>query len=109
MHVVIDVCEEQCHASVHVVIGVRIVLCCPLEHNSTFLAFYFVPNSHCCHAVIVHPTFTCCLFSHVFAPYSHDILGVVFKQKKETWVKCSKRSENVETLANTNFFNVNHN
>ena len=65
MHVVIDVRVVQCHASVHVVIGVRIVLCCPLVHNSTFLAFYFVPNSHCCHAVIVHPTFTCSHFSHV--------------------------------------------
>ena len=60
MHVVIDVRVVQCHASVHVVIGVRIVLCCPLVHNSTFLAFYFAPNSHCCHAVIVHPTFTFC-------------------------------------------------
>ena len=65
MHVFIDVCVVQCHASVHVVIGVRIVLCCPLVHISTFLAFYFAPNSHCCDAVIVHPTFTCSHFSHV--------------------------------------------
>ena len=43
MHVVIDVCVVQCHASVHVVIGVRIVLCCPLVHNSTFLAFVSYP------------------------------------------------------------------
>ena len=43
MHVVIDVCVVQCHASVHVVIGVRIVLCCPLVHNSTFLAFISHP------------------------------------------------------------------
>ena len=42
MHVVIDVCAVQCHASVHVVIGVRIVLC-PLVHTSTFLAFISHP------------------------------------------------------------------
>ena len=65
MHVVIDVCAVECHAIMQVVIGVRIVMCCPLVHNSTFLAFYFVPNSHCCHAVTVHPTFTCSHFSHV--------------------------------------------
>ena len=48
-----------------VVIGVRIVLCCPLVNNSTFLTFYFVPNSYCCHAVAIHPTFTCGPFFHV--------------------------------------------
>ena len=35
-------------------------------HNSIFLAFYFVPNSHCCHAVLIHPTFTCSHVFHVF-------------------------------------------
>ena len=59
----------ECHANMDVVIGVRIVLCCPLIHNSTFLASYFVPNSHCCHAVVIHPTFTC---SH-FSPVLHRI------------------------------------
>ena len=42
MQIVIDVCVVQCHASVHVVIGARNVLCCPLVHNSTFLAFSFL-------------------------------------------------------------------
>ena len=37
----VEVCAVQCHASVHVVIDVRIVLCGPLIHNSTFLAFNF--------------------------------------------------------------------
>ena len=62
MHVVINVCVVQCHASVHVVIGVRIVLCCPLVHNSTFLAFYFVPNSHCNKFIQLLPV---AIFSHV--------------------------------------------
>ena len=43
IHVVIDVCVVEYHASIDVVIGVRIVLCCPLVNNSTVLAFYFVP------------------------------------------------------------------
>ena len=67
-----DVCVVQCHAIIHVVIGVRIVLC------STFLAFYFVPNSHCCNAVVIHQTFTCSHFFTCFAPYSRGIWGVVF-------------------------------
>ena len=73
IHVVIDVCVVECHASMDVVIGVRIVLCCPLKHISTFLASYFVPNSHCCHAVVIHPTFTCSHFFTCFAPYSRGI------------------------------------
>ena len=65
INVVIDVCVVECHASMDVVIGVRMVLCCPLVISSTFLAFHFVPNSHCCHAVAIHPTFTCSPFFHM--------------------------------------------
>ena len=65
IHVVTDACVVKCRANMDVVIGVRVVLCCPLVNNPTFQAFYFVPNSHCCHAVAIHPTFTCSHFSHV--------------------------------------------
>ena len=43
-----------------------------------FSGFYFAPNFHCCHAVIVHPTFACSYFFTFFAPYFRCIWGVVF-------------------------------
>ena len=33
---VIDVRTVECHASIHVVIGIRVVLCHPLVHNFGF-------------------------------------------------------------------------
>ena len=63
-----------------VVLGVRIVLCCPLLSTFTFLAFYFVLSSHCCHAVVIHPTsfLVALFFPHMFSLYAHDFLGAVF-------------------------------
>ena len=50
--VVIDVRIVECHASINVVIGVRIVLCHPL------IDFPFVPKfSSYCHAVTILHTF----------------------------------------------------
>ena len=46
MNDVIDVRVEERHASIHVVIGIRVVLCPPLIDFPLFWIFTSCPNSH---------------------------------------------------------------
>ena len=46
MNDVIDVRVEERHASIHVVIGIRVVLCHPLIDFPLFWIFTSCPNSH---------------------------------------------------------------
>ena len=58
MNDVIDVRIVECHASINVVIGIRVVPLSLTRRFSTFLDFHFVPKfSSCCHAVIIHHNF----------------------------------------------------